>query len=120
MPAEKVSFEKSYFDKSEPKNLHRLLRRSCFHKLQFRRRLLHLVLLLVDEGVVPDRLAHLEVLRLALVVLGRQVLVHVAHLGEGLLADWARVPGLKRVKSSKFLYFLTFYGARPSMYHSVK
>ena len=76
-------------------HLHCLLRRSCLHKLKFWRRFLHLVLLLVDESVVADRLAHLEVFGLALVVLARQVLVHVAHFREGLLADWARVPGEK-------------------------
>ena len=83
-------------------HLHRLLRRSRLHKLQFWRRLLHLVLLLVDEGVVADRLAHLEVLRLALVVHACQVLVHVAHFRESLLADWARVPGLKELCPQSF------------------
>ena len=73
--------------------------------MQLWRRFLHLVLLLVDEGVVADRLAHLEVLRLALVVDACQVLVYIAHFRESLLADWARVPGLKRVISSKFLHF---------------
>ena len=90
-------------------HLHRLLRRSRLHKLQFRRRLLHLVLLLVDEGVVADRLAHLEVLRLALVVHARQVLVHVAHFRESLLADWARVPGLKELCPQSFCTFHTSY-----------
>ena len=64
--------------------------------MQLWRSLLHLVLLLVDEGVVADRLAHLQVLGLALVVLAGQVLVHVAHLGERLLADRTRVPGFKK------------------------
>ena len=97
-------------------HLHRLLGRSCLHKLKFWRRFLYLVLLLVDEGVVADRLAHLEVLRLALVVHARQVLVHVAHFGKSFLADWTRVPGLKRVISTKFLHFLTF-GARLFIFH---
>ena len=60
--------------------------------MQLWRSLLHLVLLLVDEGVVADRLAHLQVLGLALVVLAGQVLVHVAHLGERLFADRTRIP----------------------------
>ena len=73
-------------------HLHCLLRRSGLHKMQLWRRFLHLVLLLVDEGVVADRLAHLQVLGLALVVLAGQVLVHVAHLGERLFADRTRIP----------------------------
>ena len=90
-------------------HLHRLLRRSRLHKLQFWRSLLHLVLFLVDEGVVADRLAHLEVLRLALVVDACQVLVHVAHFRESLLADWARVPGFKESYPQSFCTFHTSY-----------
>ena len=59
-----------------PDHLHCLVWRSSLHKLQLWRHFLHvLVLLLIDEGVVADGLAHLEVLRLALVVLVGQVLV---------------------------------------------
>ena len=79
-------------NKDKKIHLHCLLRRSGLHKMQLWRRFLHLVLLLVDEGVVADRLAHLQVLGLALVVLAGQVLVHVAHLGERLFADRTRIP----------------------------